>query len=339
MSEAELEPIGIHDQTTSWGIWFHDWNAKESEPTLVPHLIVSPFHLDYWPVLVRIELRLDWSAGTLARATEVLMNAKLNILSINKTETGYRHSTATIIGEAEEVRSKEFKQFSAQFVELQAVHENPGKPQELRDQINDQINKVLAPKMLKFVKGLRKQLYDAHREIPFLREQYIHKWDDDGFGVEQDENKPIILYNPSKLPSEIQDEGQYQRIKVVRCDWLQNLAKFWVYGKRRELIKFAYDKKGEILNIDSKKRQTFRVNLSELKFPFKTIASINTQEHYVRFLFSRRDSGWVTKIVNIPYEINYNSDIITSRGFQHKIYSALSTLSKEKITLRHVSMQ
>lgn len=341
MTDKELEPIGVHNETVSWGLWLSDWQLKKPKRTQsysVPtydHLVMSPFQPCFWPVLFRVELRLDHELGTLARATKVLKDEGLNILAITLTETGYHHVTVTVIGESQELRNSKQVEF---------VRTYPAKDKHLWDtKLRKYIHNNFAPLTLSFVRNLRTALYQEHKNSPFLRNMFVNSNDYKEFGEPLPKKKTeypgsAIMYDPLALPQEWQDEGENQRTKAVRCNWLQNLAFFWSFGDHSEKpIEFRYFGQENIIRpAVGTSENGFKNKLTEFPKPFRTIASINTFERYVRYMFSNLDVEGRTVRVRIPYFSQYQNPDVTSRGFQNEIYTRLAKL---KLNLRHLSLR
>ncbi len=113
-----IEPIGICDKSTCWGVWITDRRVsasrgeapKEKPPASrksdLPSLLISPIHPTLWPSVFHAEIRLEDVPGTIERSSGVFYRQEVNILFEEFVKAGYKHSVWNVVANAEPLRSR-----------------------------------------------------------------------------------------------------------------------------------------------------------------------------------------------------------------------------------------
>lgn len=325
ISEQEIAPLGINDDSICWAKWLPDRRAKSK----ISHLIISPFDVSSWPTLFRIRLLLNEGSGTLNTALNILREHEFNILAIEGTPSGHHHYVVNIIGEAIRFRSN-----SGILTELShdalSDHERNFRNQKLREHIH----KYFAPAMLRFSIEIEKALMGAHKKKKFLRETFLFQKE----GVELGFLNPLgSLYNPQVLEgADLRNEGFKQSPTAVQCQWLQNHAFFWLFGTSTKdesnILRFHANK--HELKPELNWLHDFKSKIKSLSPPFKCISNLNYHEHYIRLAFSENDKPNRTYKLHLPYTATYESRIAT-KGL---LSSVVRSLSDGDVLIRSVSM-
>jgi hypothetical protein len=303
ISEKELAPIGILDQSVCWSRWVPDrWVAFDAvQPP--PHLVISPFEIASWPVLFRLSIFLeDGQGGALAKALHVLAANAFNILAIEGTPAGHHHAVVNVIGEAVEIK------FDANT--LDAISSFDDRERNFKNgALAANIHQIYAPRLLSYSRRLVEALQDADAGADgrFLRHSFaLHRKTDRPRG---------ILYNAEDLPPEVADIGHEQSTRAVTCKWLQNHAFFWIYGEgdvsEKKLI---YNARTWALRPEAVWKHQFGETIARLKPPFKAISSINFEEQYLRLTFSPYDRRGNTFRLKLPYAARFSAPGITTQG-------------------------
>lgn len=332
ISEDQLEPIGIFDQSECWGVWLPDPNWSLNDGKQPPeHLVVSPFPPSSWPLLFRVELKLDDTAGTLSDALKVLNDEGFNILGIQGTPTGHRHATVTIIGESVEIKVKKSR----------LLLERGDFPEETRDfknkALQSYIHTQLAPEMLGYSDRIRTKLLEADKNSMFLRSTFLDPGHPQFGSFYQDRYKQGLLYSLDRFDDpKAKGLSQEQHIPAVTCRWLQNLAFFWLYGRSandNDAERFEYKSFSWTLKPKQERAcREFGARVAIFKPPFRTIAAFNLDEDYVRLMLSDRDLPDRTAFVKLTYQAAVTR--ASTKGFQYHIYNGI----KDSLILRSVSL-
>lgn len=323
ISEKELAPIGILDQSVCWSRWVPDrWVAFDAvQPP--PHLVISPFEIASWPVLFRLSIFLeDGQGGALAKALHVLAANAFNILAIEGTPAGHHHAVVNVIGEAVEIK------FDANT--LDAISSFDDRERNFKNgALAANIHQIYAPRLLSYSRRLVEALQDADAGADgrFLRHSFaLHRKTDRPRG---------ILYNAEDLPPEVADIGHEQSTRAVTCKWLQNHAFFWIYGEgdvsEKKLI---YNARTWALRPEAVWKHQFGETIARLKPPFKAISSINFEEQYLRLTFSPYDRRGNTFRLKLPYAARFSAPGITTQG---ALAAICATLANHQLTLRSVA--
>ena len=325
VSAEALSSIGIFDMSTCWGLWVPDRNNwppsdQDSLAQQPEHFLISPFEPRSWPVLFRVEMRLNNDrAGTLAAATAPLAENGLSILAIEAVPAGHHHATVNIIGEA--VSLKEPNGVLNPFIDMSEHHRT------FRDDSTwDYVHQHYAPDMLRYSKQLVEAVQLADEKHEFLREIFLDphssRWE------------PGVLYSYKDLPEDIRDFGSEKSTPAVQCTWLQDLAFFWLYGRNvDDVVELQYKRESLSLKPIPPDIEKFRQVVSRFISPFKAIASFNLSEQYLRVILSDSDMPERTVYITVPYHAHFQP-YIGSKGFQHNLY----TMIKESgLNLRSVS--
>lgn len=323
-----MSQIGVADGSICWGLWVPDrqvFPGKSSRSTR-DHLLVSPFEPASWPVLVRIEIYLrNDDRGMLASALEALNLLKaINIVSLEAAPAGHHHAVVTIIAESIEAKSSGM---------LDPFKRLPESKRTFKcEQTWAEVHNSFANVMLAECDRIERHLVysNATCERKFLREIFLSPAD------------PLwqkgVLYSPDELPAAVAEVGSRQATRAVSCNWLQNLAFFWLYGRKteNEAIEFEYDGSSELLKPSNSERARFKAEIQSLDPPppLRTIGSFHRLEKFFRLVMSPEDSGDRTARIIIPYEAHYKPPADT-RGFQFELYKRLALCN---LNLRHVSM-
>jgi hypothetical protein len=328
VSEEELEPIGIVDGSTGWAVWLPDLRAlaDKSRDPRPSHLIVSPFAVSAWPILVRVELKVDDKRGAMSAATKILRDEGLNILAIDGTPTGHHHATLNIIGEALPIKAQGAGNILSHAAGWDARDRHFN-----NSDIWTYCCKTLAPEMLRYTAKLTQSIVDANCQEKeatghgFLREAFF------------DSKRVLrgVLYGHEDLPADVAELGKVHAATAVQCTWLQELAFFWVYHTNRDNgIRFSYDARtSRLFTALPADTASFRAEVSSFSPPFKSITAINSFEQYMRVTLSQADRWGQTVRVTIPFEATF-AEKQNTLGFQHEICKHL----EDRFNLRKVSI-
>lgn len=281
-----LEPLGIYGDSVCWGFWVVDsmlghLPTDDFEPSDDSHLLISPVHPSLWPFMFRLSLELKHEKGALARAAKVLLDEEVNIVSTSAAPSGYRYATWNVIGEAVAVKSD------------LGLPETPDQHLEV------------ARRILDFLSNLENRLKEANKEEEFLN----HHLASGGFICsfrEEDLESERWGRHREQIASAIRWRATSQGMYLARC--LQES------GYRP--VEFSYDaKSGTLLSRD------WSTSVADLaiQLPTRAVASINSEEMFLRLqlLRQRRIRSIVT--IDLGYETTNEKGPVSSMGLVAKV--------------------
>ncbi|WP_128003671.1 hypothetical protein [Piscinibacter defluvii] len=189
------------------------------------------------------------------------------------------------------------------------------------------VHRLFAPRMLRYSESIRQALLDSHSTGKFLRETFLYS----------DSPTPGrgTLYDPASLDLSVRTIGEQQSTAAVKCTWLQNHAFFWLFGRDNpEPMALRFDSQSNALRPEPSWREQFNAKTRFLNPPFKSIASLNYFEQYLRITFSESDQYGESVRIKIPYTAKYDPSH-DSRGL---LFEITQELAAKRLALRSISM-
>lgn len=312
-----LQPIGITDGSRCWGVWVPAISEEKFKKP--PHLLVASFPPESWPVLFNVTIKLNDSVGTMTKAAQVLENENFNILSTQCAPSGHQHATWNIIGEALNLKQKVNNLTYPEIPYDRDISNDPD--------VLDFVSKKFSPMMFEYSIMLKKALEEKNRKLQKRGQGFLHK---------RFVRYQTLLYDRTLIDQRLIKELKGEILESVKCSWLQNMAAFWLYGKRqKQSILFKYDAEESLLKPDDAYLEDFTETINEYieieKLPIKSIASFDQDEHYVRIILEETDERKI--IIKVRYKANLRKDSergASSKGFLRRV---TEKLSNEEINL------
>jgi hypothetical protein len=271
IARSTMERIGIFDNSVCWGVWVRDPRPDGGDK--LPHLLISPNHPSVWPYLLRCEIKLCHAPGCMARASQILVDNKINIQFGECAPSGHHHATWNIVAEVVSIR----RELLARYKHAQTLHPKDMDNLELKAFSNE-----LASHMFRMEQTLTSALVNAHKE-EFANPEATAR----GFLHDRIVEKIPLFYDPEEITlPEIKEAAWAGFPKPVTCQWMQNLAFFSIYGEVESPIRFQYNAATSTLRLTEFGRlqrsiENMRVRAEEY-VPSRAHASIDTTEQSLR---------------------------------------------------------
>ncbi len=316
-----LKPVGIFENTTSYGVWVEDAVGTDS----VPHLVISPIHPRFWPYLLRFELQLAGRPGAMAEAAEFLTQSRLNIQFGELLSAGHHHGTWIVVAEAVEVR----RTFQGEIDIFQ------------RERGSHNVRKLatdIAQEMYRTAGRIRKEMLDSElkRADTFLHRRFMNP-------------SASLLHDPDEITDDENGARELARddsMRVVHVRWMQDLPIFALYGTNA-LHPYVFKLNRFSSTLVPADEMTFEKILAAGRQltdrPTRAIASIHPEEHHVRLIPIPSGAGLELLKVEVGYSASFPAmapprDAPASRDTTAGVWAGIcETLSSRGINLHRVT--
>lgn len=330
---AKLEPLGIYDRSQCFGVWLPNWASAATpiEATAPENLLISPIPDQSWPVLVRVELRLSMASDSLLLAARALMAAGLNLIMYDCTPSGYHHLTWTVIGTNDSLASTFRSGTLADGAALAREEVDKLTERHVRDsdRLKDYASHDLGPKMLAFCQHVRAVVAQEHERAPFLHPAFL------------DADNPVAgrLMDIRRMPEALREEARAQQTEAVTCRWLLSPAFYWLYSRSRSVERFDYDARMHALRPREAGPFAERLRAQFGPVPhLQTLALFDSEETFVRVLFSSVDAQRSGVQVVIPYVAKMTVDQPSTRGLLQEMLREITQVGIRPLHVSHTTL-
>jgi hypothetical protein len=302
-----LRTIGVYNKSRCWGIWLPPdavYDPSEN-PGLgladgfKPHLLLSSIHPSSWPYVFRVQLRLAHFPGAMAYAAEVFKKSDINILFAECTESGFRHATWNVIGEALRIKEKTSNILGETQRDINPEH---------RKSNSARITEALLEELPEFVESLYEQ--NKKQKVPFLRARFA--------------TPRLCSYEEEFFDPQVWDKNKDRISRQVVYSVLPNLTFFFRHGLNiLQPIRFQHNQDTGILFAEDHDKFHEALGDFALPVPTKAVASFDTDEHYVRLHLLNKEQMPRIFQINFNYTMRFRTpqspDVKSSRGLIHGI--------------------
>ncbi|MCP3957136.1 MAG: hypothetical protein GY719_04730 [bacterium] len=316
-----LKTIGVSNGSQCWGVWLPPSDLTETEArerseheiSKDPHLLIASINPESWPYVFRLQLRLAQRVGALCDATEAFNRLQVNILSARCTESGHRHATWNIVGEAFKIKTE--------MRELEHKVKGLVDPREKKRAAAAITERLIA--FLPFLVGEIEKA-DAAADKKFLHERFKTKRLS-SFEQRFFENRELWKNNENHVS------------KPVGFTVMPNLTHFWRHARNLdEPLMFKYEAASEQLKPENEKIFTGALSQNRFQLPTGAIGSFDTDEHYVRIDIFKRNRAARTLVLDVGYEKTLHDSDNYEKGTSIGLLgSTARAISERDVNLLH----